>query len=1212
MDGGADPRALGQTPRTTATAPRSLDVLPVRLGPYLVERRLGAGGMGVVFEALEVDRDRRVALKLLPAHEPDSLARFKAEFRIVADVAHPNLVTLYELQAVDGYWFIAMERLDGSVLRRHLIETGLVPGSEAFSTHVRHALAQVATGLAALHHAGVLHLDVKPANIMVTPSGRAVLLDFGLVERAAARDPRLRRGRVAGTPEYMSPEQARGEDPTSASDWYSLGVTLFEVLTGRLPIVGADGAATMRRKLTTEPPRAGTLARGIPPELEELCARLLSREPADRPSWAEIRAALMPDGSSSRFDLGVRESRLFGREQELELLSEGLSLVARGAPVSVYLHGPSGIGKSALLRGFREHIIDGAQPRSVVLLGRCYERETVPYKGLDTVIDALCDHLRGLPASERELLLPEDLGAAAKLFPVLARLSLRIRVPQDEPPAEVQERAHTALKTLFWRVAQQLRLVVMIDDLQWGDQDSARLWVDLLSPPRAPPLLFVGAFRTEEAEGPFLSELRRLWDQPQGGALRKVIALSALSRDESKAFAAMLLGADEQSRASVIADAAEGSPFLVEQLSLSAQDGSGPVEDLLGRRLVDLEPEPKNALRFIALAGRPLEQRVLERAVGVDAFQPLFALRSARLVRTRGARDRDFVECYHDRIREAVTRDLPLELVKSTHERLAECLEAIDDTQADHLAFHWREAGRVDRAAPYALIAAEDAWAHLAFDRAADLFELAKSGGDPKGEIAARRALALAYAGRGQEAGDQCISIASRLEGPSSLEWKGRGAEQYLASGHVEQGLKLLREILPRVGLRLPSTPGAAAFEMVLRLLQLRLRGLGYRPRREAEIDPLELLRVDLSFAAAKGLIAVDSMRGALFCFVTLINALSVGELRRVGRGLALVGGAVLSSAGGFMSRWGQQMLEEAQRVADRTADPYLAGFGAVCTGQVRILDGNWREVVALSDRGGALLRAENLDYSWEATAGRMGLLRGLEELGHWTRALEEAEQLRREAERRGDRYAKVTAMLFAGAAYLAADEPAMARKLVADADRAWDHGGFHVQHFYGARLACLIDLYEGSVRDAAERLALLWPQLVKASLLRISVTRVDALLLRARVSRAAGDDRSAEAALARLKKEGRADLNAHAQLLRSVRGDAPSDPATAFDAGTRFAALGMEADAAVARLFAGHRSAGEELNALGVRAPDRWMAARLGLRSRPSAPGDAPDARSA
>jgi serine/threonine protein kinase len=127
MDGGADPRALGQTPRTTATAPRSLDVLPVRLGPYLVERRLGAGGMGVVFEALEVDRDRRVALKLLPAHEPDSLARFKAEFRIVADVAHPNLVTLYELQAVDGYWFIAMERLDGSVHRRNMIETCLLP-----------------------------------------------------------------------------------------------------------------------------------------------------------------------------------------------------------------------------------------------------------------------------------------------------------------------------------------------------------------------------------------------------------------------------------------------------------------------------------------------------------------------------------------------------------------------------------------------------------------------------------------------------------------------------------------------------------------------------------------------------------------------------------------------------------------------------------------------------------------------------------------------------------------------------------------------------------------------------------------------------------------------------------------------------------------------------------------------------------------------------
>ncbi|MFO0729177.1 MAG: protein kinase [Myxococcota bacterium] len=1186
MDGPGAERAP-DAPRESRLSPLNFDVLPVRLGPYLLERRLGAGGMGVVFQAQEVDRGRRVAIKLLPALDPDPLARFKSEFRTVADLAHPNLVTLYELQSVDGYWFIAMELVDGSSLRRNLIETGLVPGSEAFSQHVRAAMGQIATGLHALHQAGMLHLDVKPANIMVTRAGRAVLLDFGLVERLGAVEARARRGRVAGTPEYLSPEQARGDAPTAASDWYSLGVTLFEVLTGRLPIVAMDGNATMRKKVAQEAPRAASVARGIPPDLDQLCARLLAREPAERPSWPEIRETLT-SGASPLPPAIVREPTLIGRQAELTILTEGLKLSGRGAPVSVYVHGPSGIGKSALLRSFRDH---AASQGCLMLQGRCYERETVPFKGLDTIVDALAAHLRTLPPLELDALLPEGLEAAAKLFPVLGGLSLKRVVASELSPTDLRAQAFASLKALFRNVASRERLVVLLDDLQWGDQDSAHLWVELLSPPLAPALLFVGAFRTEESEGPFLSELRRLWDQPQGSALRRVIELMPLSLDEAKDFASSLLGQAGPERAALIAEVSEGSPFLVEQLVLSDTDARAPVDELLGARLSKLEPAAREALTVVSLAGHPLEQRVLERAMGGDPFGPLFALRSARLVRTRGARDRDFIECYHDRIREAVVAGLSPARTKSLHLLIAESLEAAGSASADQLTHHFKEAGEIPRSAKYALVAAEEAWSHLAFDHAAELFELAAQVGDPGGALQARRALALAYAGRGREAADVCLALAKTEQGVPALEWEGKAAEQYLASGHIELGTRLLAELLPQVGLRFPATPRAALIETVLRLVQLRLRGLGYRAREESTIDRRALLRVDLAFTAAKGLIAVDSTRGALFCFLTLLQALRLGEIRRIGRGLALVSGAVLSAAGGSVSRFGQRLLSAAESVASTTGEPYLQGFTAICAGQVRVADGRWHEAVALLEKGLSTLRAENLDFTWECTAGRMGLLRGFEELGRWSRALEEAERLRREAEARGDLYARVTAMLYAGAAYLAADDPQAARQLAEEAERAWDSREFHVQHFYACRLLCAADLYEGQPEAALRRLSGLWPELVGSGLLRVSVMRVDAELLRARVYAAAARPDQLRRSLKALAVERRPDLDAHALAIQGAQGDRTKLEAAA----SRFGGLGMLADAHVAHLAAGARGP-EGLHELGVKAPERWMRARLGL----------------
>ncbi|MCA9657999.1 MAG: serine/threonine protein kinase, partial [Myxococcales bacterium] len=205
------------------------------LGRYHVVRRLGSGAMGVVFEAIDTERDEKVALKTLHKLDPSALYRLKNEFRAVADLAHPNLVTLHELVSYRGQWFMTMEFIDGVSIVEHVRDQ---PSRGAERT--RNALRQLARGLMALHGAGKLHRDVKSPNVLVDAAERVVLLDFGLAADSYVYsvDKTYDEG-ILGTPAYMSPEQACGEQPTPASDWYAVGVILYECLCGDLPYTGS-------------------------------------------------------------------------------------------------------------------------------------------------------------------------------------------------------------------------------------------------------------------------------------------------------------------------------------------------------------------------------------------------------------------------------------------------------------------------------------------------------------------------------------------------------------------------------------------------------------------------------------------------------------------------------------------------------------------------------------------------------------------------------------------------------------------------------------------------------------------------------------------------------------------------------------------------------------------------------------------------------------
>ncbi|MFI5300922.1 MAG: serine/threonine-protein kinase, partial [Polyangiales bacterium] len=451
---------------------------------FAIVRRLGAGGMGVVYEVLDRDRDVRVALKTLKRFTPDEVQRFKHEFRSLQDIQHPNLVTLGELFLESGQWFFTMELVEGtdflayvraSPSRSSSPEDTLstareLPGQQrartstpapaddgwTFDEHrLRAAMSQLTAGVMALHGAGMVHRDIKPSNIRVTPTGRVALLDFGLVTDVAQDDASMASG-IVGSTSYMAPEQALGLKVGPEADWYSVGVILYRALTGRLPYLGSAMQVLMDKQ-TIEPIPPAALAHDLPKDLEALCTQLLAFEPAQRPTGADVRRVLDGKEVSIAPAANTNNAAVFvGRVQERQILSAALAQTRLGKAASVTIRGPSGVGKSALMREFAEGVA-ATTPSAIVLAGRCHERESVPYKALDGAMAALERMLRHLDATDAALLVGPDAALIARLFPVLMRVPAVARaasMPTMESlnALEMRHRAFAALRALFERL----------------------------------------------------------------------------------------------------------------------------------------------------------------------------------------------------------------------------------------------------------------------------------------------------------------------------------------------------------------------------------------------------------------------------------------------------------------------------------------------------------------------------------------------------------------------------------------------------------------------------------------------------------------------------------------------------------------------------------------------------------------------------------------
>jgi eukaryotic-like serine/threonine-protein kinase len=1090
--------------------------------------------MGVVYEARDRESGQSVALKTLLNATPAALYMFKQEFRTLADVDHPNLVRLYEFVMSDSdRVFFTMELVRGtdflSYVRgpaahgeppprvaekstersikgdgnaapdaRRALDPPLHSAGnptrkrgQADFDRIRSPLIQLIEGVMALHAARKLHRDIKPSNVLVTPEGRVVLLDFGVATELsrAANDEVREENELVGTAAYMAPEQPF-EEPTPACDWYSVGVMLYEAIVGNPPFAGSvTDVLETKNRLDARPP--SEFVEDVPADLEALCCALLRREPTARPTGPEIlqrlglaagqRVEITSSGVMPVADAAAGVD-LAGREMHLRMLRDAFDTSRKGSMVTVRVRGHSGMGKSALVHCFLDGLVERRD--ALVLRGRSYAHEAVPYKAVDGVIDALSRYLISVPDDDLSVVLPKDTWAVVRLFPVLRRVPA-IQALAEEPvsdPQLVRRRAFRALRELFALLARRRPLVLSIDDAHWGDTDSAALVLELIRPPHAPPLLLTMTCREEEEQASlFLRDLKARC--PQHVDMRDLV-VGPLEYPEALLLAIRLLGSNDDSAramADAIARESAGSPFLIEELvrgvasqarilaGATVMVGHGALEQLVRERLAQLPDDARRCLEIVAVSGRPVPVTVASEASDLgEALGGMVALLRARRFARAGIRaGREVIEVLHERIRETIVAQLSAATVREHHDRLARALEGAPDPDVEALAIHLFAAGNTDRAVQFAERAAEQAVVKLAFDQAAHLLRLTldtfPTSSAEGSRLRKRLGEVLEWAGRGAEAGRVYLEAAEGAPWLQKLDMQRAAAEQFHSAGLMDEGSQVLRSVLAAVGVWAPRSPLTALLWWIWQHLWLRLVGLRFRAR---ELRPDERLRLDTLNAVALGFALVDHILGIAMKARVLVVALREGDRVHASRGAALVALDVAGYVGPERSTE-RSLRALAQRLVAEEPSPvakYTVRLASAVTLHYR---GRFKEAKEALDPIQALASNRRVGQQTALlfTIHSIQFLGDMSDLtDRYTRALVEAEE-------RGNLFMSVALRTSTAASvWLAADDPAKARRELREAMAQWAQRRFSSPEWRATLSEAEVDLYVGDAPGAYER----------------------------------------------------------------------------------------------------------------------------------------------
>lgn len=1063
---------------------------------------MGRGASGVVFRAYDKELKQEVALKTLPRPKSDDAVRLKSEFRLLARVTHPNLVELHELFVVDGACFFTMELVDGE----HYLDYAM-NGDRL--VRVQQTIPQLVSAIETLHANQLRHADIKPSNVMVTRDGRVKVLDFGLADAMSQRP----KGdvRISGTLIYTAPE-AMERKAQADSDWFSLGVVLYEALAGSRPFEGTGIELLVKKKRNIVVSLAER-ASFAPDWLSSAVMNLISPKIDERKAALQILRGSAPPP--------VVTSNLFvARQKELSSLSALYSELRDERRSSiVWVRGASGLGKSALLSKFAV----GLERQALVLSGRCHPCETVPYNVLDGAIDDLVQTSSAPLTADPALL---------RMFPALG--STTEALPQNvDSQQELRQRGADALAELLAAQAKQRPLVLILEDVHWGDLDSAWLLRHLLHRPNPPPVMLLLSHRPDE-QSRFLRDLAAA---PIAMSPTKVleIDLQPLDADASLSLA-LAMSAGDRAKAQEIASAASGSPYLIGEMARFHRESAGAIGASLGElvqhRLELLDETSRRCVELASLASRPLSRELLLRSAPESNRRVWSRLENSCLLRSID--DGDELTVYHDRIRQGVWSVLSPELRRERHRTLASAFEAELPGDHESLAFHFSEAGERLRAADHAEKAAERAQSALAFDRAAELYGQALEWGPADSMRSARlrtaRARALFNAGRSAAAAPEFMAAASAASDRERWALQTSAIESYLLAGRIEEGLNIAKPMLVELGGKYPRSESTAMFGLAAEMVRLLIGG-SKMPSRPAAVDPRVVARVDLQWALAKGLIYVLSMKGTWFLLLSLRGALALGDPHRSGRALALAGTGLFQLPG--LRVRGEAMIRAAQSLAETHDDDSLRGASLAWEAMRTALIPDWPRVKELAERSLAILEKQ-VGTHWEQVVAAGMWMWAVQYMGGFKAADGFRARWQQICADRGDLYGQVLFMQNRLYYLVKSGNIAAARADIRWYRENWIQDRYTPPRFYVMSLEATALLYEGDHAAALKVVLDDQPDFKKAGGYRSAITRTEMQLLEARARLNNRSFGPVPALITALAKNSRPDARTHAHAMRA------------------------------------------------------------------------------
>ncbi len=700
---------------------------------YFLESELGRGGMGIVYRAHDQLLQRDVAVKVLSSSSLGSQgrARLLREAQAAARLNHPNIINIFDAGGVDGMSYIVMELLDGSSLFEDRPQT---------LEEILDVTRQVCDALEHAHTHGIIHRDLKPENVIVTSKGIAKLTDFGLSRSVSARISQ--EGVIVGTVYYLAPEQALRQDVDNRADLYALGVMMYEMVAGRLPFTADDPLGVISQHLNAPVVPPSTYNIEIPPALDVLILRLMSKRPEDRPQTAAaVRDALdhLYDSTETPSDIlanlspldRLTRGRLIGRQEEFSAAKAlwRSVLSAQGNENILVVTGEAGIGKTPFLKEVRSMAqVSGARAFSA----ECYARSAAPYAPIVHFLHQAQPMPDGLP----DIVVADLLTLA----PDLTSRSVPVNPPLT--PLSEQQRLFESLFSLFATLAERQPLALILEDAHWADANTLLFLRHLARRSRATHLKLLIVLSVRLGDTQENRSIKEVMLDITQERLAVTVDLLPFDREKTRELLeTMFTGGISEDFVDAIYKVTEGNLYFIEEIckalieegKLHCDGGTWQLSGIealqmpqsvrvaLQVRINRLPSSAQDLLRLAAVIGREFDYEVLRRSCDQQdedtLIEALELAERAQLIEevphhhphAPGSNTSERFAFAHALIPTILRDEISTLRRHRAHRRVAAALEIVRPDDLEELAFHFQQAGDTEKARYYTIRAGDRA-----------------------------------------------------------------------------------------------------------------------------------------------------------------------------------------------------------------------------------------------------------------------------------------------------------------------------------------------------------------------------------------------------------------------------------------------------------------------------------------------------------------------